>query len=559
MVLLAGWLIAAWATAGAFFARAASNSALLDAWYAQPSEAILVGPSPLGLGMLGQGVTWLLILLLTGAALGWAVAFGGRGYARSATILVLGLFAGAYALTMLAHAPFYYPGWWSEDKKSVVREGIAAGCLLCGSGLAGLGLMALAVHRRRALDRAPVAPAGWYPASPSNATYNPASDGTCQAATAASSTSHTYDIADRLTAAGTDAGLTYDSFGRTTTLPSADTGNASGSTTLGYYSNDLVHTQTQAGTTFTYALDANGRLASHTSSAGGTWTNHYHGASEDAPDWIAENATASNWTRNITGPDGQLVATIDQAGTVTWQISNLHGDTIATATSTDIVPSTYFLTDEYGNTITGYSTAARYGWLGGKQRAQDDLAGLTLMGVRLYSPTLGRFLSVDPVPGGSANNYAYPTDPVNAFDLNGQWWHWLGTALTVAVAAATVASFFGCAVCGAAVFAYDVISAGYHAYHRNFGSLAWDVVGIAGFGAGIFISRGLSRASREYSAMSRKAARLARSGRSYYHARRFATVSRSYSRWSEAHESHRWGEFSAFSGGVIHSARNNDW
>ncbi len=37
----------------------------------------------------------------------------------------------------------------------------------------------------------------------------------------------------------------------------------------------------------------------------------------------------------------------------------------------------------------------------------------------MYLPTLGRFLQVDPVEGGTPNNYVYPADPVNDFDLNG--------------------------------------------------------------------------------------------------------------------------------------------
>lgn len=43
---------------------------------------------------------------------------------------------------------------------------------------------------------------------------------------------------------------------------------------------------------------------------------------------------------------------------------------------------------------------ARYAWLGGKLRCDQDLGGLILMGARLYEPELGRFLQVDPDLGG---------------------------------------------------------------------------------------------------------------------------------------------------------------
>ena len=44
------------------------------------------------------------------------------------------------------------------------------------------------------------------------------------------------------------------------------------------------------------------------------------------------------------------------------------------------------------------------------------------MGARVYIPTLGRFLSIDAVEGGTDNNYADVNDPVNDFDLDGNSW-----------------------------------------------------------------------------------------------------------------------------------------
>ncbi len=59
-----------------------------------------------------------------------------------------------------------------------------------------------------------------------------------------------------------------------------------------------------------------------------------------------------------------------------------------------------------------------YGWLGQHQRLTDN-EDLIQMGARPYLPTLGRFLSVDPVEAGSCNNY--DADPVNGRDLSGLW------------------------------------------------------------------------------------------------------------------------------------------
>jgi len=258
-------------------------------------------------------------------------------------------------------------------------------------------------------------------------TKPPAADGTCDTAATGTTTSHTYDPADRIT----DSGFAYDTFGRITTVPAAAAGTT-GDITASYYTSDMVRALTQAGTTHTWTLDPNRRLRGRTDSGGstGTRTNHY-ADDTDAPAWIAEDATATHWTRNISAFGSDLVAIQDSAAGTTLQLADLHGDTVATASldpaATGLLGT--FEATEFGIPRSG--TSPRYGWLGAKQRETDDLTGVMLMGVRLYVPAMGRFLQVDPVAGGSANDYDYAgQDPINAFDLDGQWWsrfrHWAG-------------------------------------------------------------------------------------------------------------------------------------
>ena len=59
-------------------------------------------------------------------------------------------------------------------------------------------------------------------------------------------------------------------------------------------------------------------------------------------------------------------------------------------------------------------------YTGAWAKQYDTASDLILMGARPYDPSLGRFLAVDPVDGGSLNNYDYAgQDPINGYDLNG--------------------------------------------------------------------------------------------------------------------------------------------
>ncbi len=63
----------------------------------------------------------------------------------------------------------------------------------------------------------------------------------------------------------------------------------------------------------------------------------------------------------------------------------------------------------------------KYSWLGGEQQPTELPSGVIEMGARSYVRQLGRFLQTDPVPGGSANAYAYTFgDPVNSSDPRGE-------------------------------------------------------------------------------------------------------------------------------------------
>ncbi|MFJ4679594.1 DNRLRE domain-containing protein [Kitasatospora sp. NPDC088783] len=231
--------------------------------------------------------------------------------------------------------------------------------------------------------------------------------------TGATTQTTTYDSADRLVTTG----YTYDAFGRTTALPGS---------TVAYYTSDLVQQQTTGTNRQTWTLDSNQRFRSWTTETNnsGTWTatgtktNHYD-SDTDSPRWIAEDA-AGNLTRNVDGLNGNLAATTTKVGGTILQLANLHGDIALQLPINTAIAPTVLDSDEYGNPRAGQA-ATRYGWIGGKQRSAETPAGFTLMGVRLYNPTAGRFLSIDPVAGGSANAYDYVNaDPLTKFDLDGK-------------------------------------------------------------------------------------------------------------------------------------------
>jgi RHS repeat-associated protein len=252
-------------------------------------------------------------------------------------------------------------------------------------------------------------------------TRAPGAGGACDTMSAGQLQSSSYDNADRLTTSG----VTYDTWGRARTIPGSHAGGDALHTT--YYVNDMVRTQTQGVLSKGWLLDPTRTRYRATVPSGNVQEVMHYSGDSDSPSWseVKNGSTVVSWERSVGGIDGGLAAVVSNNGSTTTtklQLSNLHGDVIATADPNPAVTALLSTaeTDEFGNPRGG-STTAKYGYLGGKERRTVMPSGVVQMGVRAYVPAMGRFTSVDPVAGGSANDYDYANaDPVGGLDLDGR-------------------------------------------------------------------------------------------------------------------------------------------
>jgi RHS repeat-associated protein len=262
-----------------------------------------------------------------------------------------------------------------------------------------------------------------------------------QTSTGTIDTGYCYDAADRLlatTATNPITTISYDSHGNT-----QGWSQGSATTTLGW---DGAGRNTTARVTgpdpaeVSYTRDATNRIVRRDASTGDTTTTviYTYTSSGDTAD-ITLDATQRLLTRTIVLPGGVLYTLHGGTTPSTWDHPSVRGDLCLTTDQAGHQSGPLRTYTPFGDPLTPTGTLdpdadpdtqpgqSDYGWLGQHQRPHDHAGALAIvqMGARPYSPLLGRFLAVDPVEGGSANNYDYTSaDPTNGTDLDGSRPHY---------------------------------------------------------------------------------------------------------------------------------------
>ena len=235
----------------------------------------------------------------------------------------------------------------------------------------------------------------------SSTSRTPGVGGVCQTE-GGTTEAHNYDESNRLA----DGGMAYDALGNVTTLPAADAeGHELNST---YYVDNAVASQSQNGVTNNYYLDPEGRTSETVTGVNKT-ISHYDGPGETVA-WTAQGA---NWTRNIPGIDGGLLATQKNGETPILQLHDLQGNVAATigdkAGETTLL-STYNST-EFGVPNAG-KAPPKFAWLGAADVESSLSSGVITYGSTSYVPQTARALQSEAVeapglPGGSGSGAAY--------------------------------------------------------------------------------------------------------------------------------------------------------
>ena len=216
--------------------------------------------------------------------------------------------------------------------------------------------------------------------------------------------------------------------GSTTTYSYTPDGQVSGrgTDTLSWDGRGRHSGGTFSGTAVSYGFDASGFRRLRT---GASVTTHYR-----LGGLYETNTSGAILNTDAAGPAGDLAhyaGPPTTGSTVSFLYNNGHGDLAAEANLSGTRTAAYTY-DPFGalrsGTVQSNMTSER--WTGRWDKKLDSSSSLIELGARQYDPALGRFLSLDPIEGGSLTGYDYAgQDPIGNFDLTGECYRG-GDALT---------------------------------------------------------------------------------------------------------------------------------
>jgi RHS repeat-associated protein len=231
--------------------------------------------------------------------------------------------------------------------------------------------------------------------------------------TEAGATTYGFNNLNQLTSASNGTTYDYDDAGR---LVEAAQGEAS--TTFEWNLLDELTSVETGSQEIDFAYDALGRQVLRDD--GSTIRPTHYGDLSDRPilDTDAEGAPMVSY---VQGPSGLVEQRSGEA--TSFPLRDAHGDITTLVDGEGEVASrqTY---GPWGEHLSGPNL--EMGWLGSQQRRSDPATGLVQMGIRSYDPTLGAFLTEDPVLGHvgmgmTVDRYLYTlSNPLNRYDLNGR-------------------------------------------------------------------------------------------------------------------------------------------